>query len=57
MEKFILLIAMAVLVSFTHAQQQEGKIIFERTTKLQIQLDNDDPAFQNMIPKEKKDRF
>lgn len=57
MEKFILLIATAVLFSFTHAQQQEGKIIYERTTKLQIQLANDDPGLQNLIPKERKDRF
>ena len=52
-----MLIAMAVLVSFTHAQQQEGKIIYERTMKLQIQIANEDPEIQNLIPKERKDRF
>ncbi len=57
MEKFILLIAMAVLVSFTHAQQQEGKITYERTAKLQIQIANEDPEIQNLIPKERKDRY
>jgi GLPGLI family protein len=57
MSKFILVIAMAVLVSVCHAQQQEGKITYERTMQLQIQLHNEDAAMQNMIPKERKDRF
>jgi GLPGLI family protein len=57
MEKFILVIALALMVSFTEAQQQEGRIVYERTVKIQIQLNNEDAAMQNMIPKERKDRF
>ena len=48
---------MAILVSFTHAQQPEGTIIYERTIKLQIQIANEDPELQNLMPKERKDRF
>ena len=38
-------------------QLDKGKIVFERTTQLQIQIADHNPAFQNMIPKERKDRF
>lgn len=39
------------------AQVKEGKIIFERTMQLQIRINDDNPAFQNMIPRERKDKF
>ncbi len=57
MEKFILMITLALIVSFSQAQQQEGKIVYERTIQIQIQLNNEDAAMQNMIPKERKDKF
>ena len=53
-----LLIAAAILVAIPAISQvKEGKILFERTTQLQIRINDDNPAFQNMIPKERKDRF
>ena len=53
-----LLIASAMLIAIsTSAQIKEGKIAFERTTQLQIRINDDNPAFQNMIPKESKDKF
>jgi len=53
-----LLIASAMLIAIPMlAQVNEGKIVYERTTQLQIRINDDNPAFQNMIPKERKDRF
>jgi GLPGLI family protein len=53
-----LLILAAVIISFPSlAQVKEGKIVFERTMQLQIRINDDNPAFQNMIPKERKDKY
>jgi GLPGLI family protein len=39
------------------AQVKEGRILYERSMQLQIRINDDNPAFQNMIPRERKDRF
>ena len=53
-----LLIASAILIAIpTLAQVKEGKIVYERTMQMQIRINDDNPAFQNMIPKERKDKF
>jgi GLPGLI family protein len=53
-----LLIASAMLIAISSsAQVKEGKILYERTMQLQIRVADDNPAMQNMIPKERKDRF
>lgn len=39
------------------SQVKEGKIIFERVFQLQIQIADNNPAMQNMIPRERKDKF
>ena len=53
-----LLIASAMLIAIPSlAQVKEGKILYERTMQLQIRINDDNPAFQNMIPKERKDKF
>ena len=53
-----LLIASAMLIAIpTLAQVKEGKIVYERTIQMQIRINDDNPAFQNMIPKERKDKF
>jgi len=53
-----LLIASAMLIAIPSlAQVKEGKIVYERTMQLQIRINDDNPAFQNMIPKERKDKF
>ena len=53
-----LLIASAMLIAISSlAQVKEGKILYERTMQLQIRINDDNPAFQNMIPKERKDKF
>lgn len=53
-----ILIAAAFLISLPAlAQVTEGRILFERTIQLQIRINDDNPAFQNMIPKERKDKY
>src|SRR5687767_15950834 len=53
-----LLIASAMLIAIpTLAQVNEGKIVYERTMQMNIRINDDNPAFQNMIPKERKDKF
>ena len=53
-----LLIASAILIAIPSlAQVKEGKIVYERTMQLQIRINDDNPAFLNMIPKERKDKF
>jgi GLPGLI family protein len=53
-----LLIASAILIAISSsAQVKEGKILYERTMQMQIRINDDNPALQNMIPKERKDRF
>lgn len=39
------------------AQVKEGKITYERSMQLQIQIADNNPALQNMIPRERKDRY
>jgi GLPGLI family protein len=53
-----LLIASAILIAIPSlAQVKEGKILYERTMQMQIRINDDNPAMQNMIPKERKDKF
>jgi len=53
-----LLIASAMLIAIPSlAQVKEGKILYERTMQMQIRINDDNPAMQNMIPKERKDKF
>ena len=54
-----LLIASAIFLTSTAVmgQVKEGKILFERTFQMQIHIGDDNPAMQNMIPKERKDKF
>jgi len=51
------LIPALLLAVVLSAQIKEGKITYERSMQLQIRIADDNPAMQNMIPKERKDRF
>jgi GLPGLI family protein len=44
-----------MISSAVSAQMKQGRIVYERKTKLQIQVQ--DPAFQNMVPRERTDKF
>lgn len=46
-----------LIAFFSSAQVKEGKITYERTMQMNIRINDDNPAFQNMIPRERKDKF
>lgn len=56
MKRFLIASAMVIAIP-SLAQVKEGKILFERTMQMNIRINDDNPAFQNMIPKERKDKF
>ena len=56
MKRLLIASAMLIVIS-SSAQVKEGKILYERTMQMQIRVNDDNPAFQNMIPKERKDKF
>lgn len=45
-----------LLINFLHAQQKEGKVIYERTMQMQIRF-NDNDAISQMLPKTRTDKF
>src|SRR6187551_461510 len=55
MKRILLVIICASLISNAFSQVKQGKIVYERKSQLQIQIN--DPAFQNMVPKERIDKF
>lgn len=57
MKRYLLLIGLLLSVSALWSQQNQGRIVYERTMQLRIQIANDNPAFANAIPRERKDRF
>jgi GLPGLI family protein len=57
MKQVILVLVIFLIYTEVRAQVKEGRLIYERTQQLQIQLSGEDQAMQNMIPKERKDRF
>lgn len=57
MKKILLSFIVLCIVNTSFTQVNNGRLLYERTTQLQIRIADDNPAFQNMIPKERKDRF
>lgn len=57
MKSIFLLLPAFGLFTAAFSQQNQGRITYERTVQLRIRIDNDNPAFANMVPKERKDRF
>lgn len=57
MKMIALLTAFTCLTSALFAQVKEGKITYERKVQFNIQVADNNPAFQNMIPRERKDLF
>ena len=55
MRKISLAAATALLVIIVHAQQKEGKVVYERIMQLQIQFQDD--AMAQMLPKTRTDKF
>lgn len=57
MKKILFVFVALFIVTAGFAQVKDGRILFEKTSQLQIRIADENPAFQNMIPKERKDRF
>ncbi len=57
MKRIALLLVLSLTGSLLWAQQTQGRIVYERTSKLRIQIGGNNPAFSNAIPQERKDRF
>src|SRR4030095_10777630 len=55
MRKIFLASATVLFMNFLQAQQKEGKVIYERTMQLQIQMHDD--AMAQMLPKSRTDKF
>ncbi len=56
--KKILAAGWAVLaITLTQAQQKEGTVIYERTTQIQIRINDGHEGMENMLPKQRKDNF
>src|SRR2546430_733379 len=57
MKKILFTIMTAFFSLATFAQQTEGKVIYSRTIRMQIQLSGNDQQFQQMMPKSRSDKF
>jgi GLPGLI family protein len=57
MKKTILAGCSLFVVMMSQAQQKEGKVIYERTSQLQININGGMPGMENMIPKSRTDKF
>ena len=55
MKQLIFLFSLLSVVTISVAQDAQGRIVYERTTKLQIRINDD--AFKNSLPQERKDKF
>ena len=56
MRKLILVSAIILFVNILTAQQKEGKVIYERTIQMEIQINDNDEASQ-ILPKTHTDKF
>jgi GLPGLI family protein len=57
MKRIPLLLIALFAVSISNAQMNAGRIIYERTTQLRMQLQGGNEAFAQMIPKTRTDRY
>ncbi|MFI5186150.1 MAG: GLPGLI family protein [Chitinophagales bacterium] len=56
MRKIVLVVATILFANLLYSQQKEGKIVYERTIQMQIQI-NDNDAVSQMLPKTRTDKF
>ncbi len=56
MRRLVLAGAILLLVHLTYAQQTTGKVVYERTIQMQIQI-NDNDAISQTLPKTRTDKF
>jgi GLPGLI family protein len=46
-----------LLATLVHAQQKEGKVVYQRTVQMQINFAGDDPQMERMIPRSRTEKF
>ena len=46
-----------MIATTLHAQQKEGKVIYERTMQMQIRINDDNEQLASMLPKSRTDKF
>ena len=56
MRNIFLALGALVFAGLLHAQQKDGKVVYERTMQLQIHIQDDNPMAQ-MLPKTRTDKF
>ncbi len=56
MRKISLACGTILLMNLLHAQQKEGKVVYERTIQMQIHI-NDNDAISQILPKTRTDKF
>jgi GLPGLI family protein len=56
MRKLFLAMGNILFASLLYSQQKEGKVVYERTIQMQIQV-NDNDAVSQMLPKTRTDKF
>ncbi len=56
MKRIMMICAMLILLTNLHAQQKEGKIIFQRSIQMQIVI-SDAPGAEQNLPKTRMDKF
>jgi len=57
MKKIIFTAAALVFTMLMQAQQKEGKIIYERTAQMQMQIADGNDEMERMVPKTRTDKF
>ena len=57
MKKILILTNCMFFALVMNAQQKEGKVVYSRTTQMQIRLNNGNDEIQNMLPKSRTDNF
>ena len=57
MKKILIAGCAIVMTTLLHAQQKQGKVSYERVSKIQIQLGGDHAGMEDMLPKTRTDNF
>jgi GLPGLI family protein len=57
MKKILIACGAFTIVTMAQAQQKEGKVTYERVSKIQIRINDGNEEMQNMLPKTRTDNF
>src|SRR5215831_17317516 len=56
MKRSFLFANIVLFANFLHSQQKDGKVVYERTIQMQIQVDDND-AVSQMLPRTRTEKF